>query len=304
MARVLVTEAVHPDALALLRAGGCEVVAEAAPGTVEAILVRTRKLAPEDMGGRLRVISKHGVGVDNIPLDAARAAGIAVTNTPGANAVSVAEHAMMLILALAKCLPGMVAAARSAGRLDPALPVHDLEGRRLLVVGFGQSGRRLAAMAAAFGMTVTVHSPRLTGPRTAEGHRIAPDLRAALAEADVLSLHCPLTPATRGLIGRAELAALPAGAIVVNTARGGLIDEVALAEAAQDHLGGFGLDVLEAEPVRPDEPLLALPNGIVTPHSAGVSAEAFRRMGMDAAQNVLDALAGRLRPDRVVVAPR
>ena len=184
---------------------------------------------------------------------------------------------------------------------DPAARVVDLAGRRLLVVGYGEIGRRLAAGAAALGMQVTVQSRSLSGEVTPEGYRVARDLRAALPQADVVSLHLPLTPQTRCLLGPEELALLPPGAFVINTGRGGLIDEAALLAAR--HLGGFALDVVEDEPIRPDNPLLAAPQGIVTPHSAALSDAAFRRMGMMAAQNVLDALAGRLDPAVIVVPP-
>jgi D-3-phosphoglycerate dehydrogenase len=182
---------------------------------------------------------------------------------------------------------------------DPALPIADLAGRRLLLVGFGEIARRVAGLAAAFGMEVTVLSRSLAGSLTPEGYRVAHDLAVALPQAEVLSLHCPLTPATRGLIGAAELARLPDGALVVNTARGGLIDEAALAEAR--HLGGIGLDVTEVEPLPADHPLQRRPEVILTPHTAALSAGAFRRMGLDAAQNILDYLAGRLDPAKTVV---
>ncbi|MDE3028476.1 MAG: hydroxyacid dehydrogenase [Paracoccaceae bacterium] len=309
MVQVLVTEPVHPDALALLRAGGCKVIygpnldAPAfsnALAQVEILLVRILKLDPTCIAAPLRMVSKHGVGVDNIPLEVARVAGIAVANTPGANTNAVAEHTLMLMLALAKSLPQMTAAALRDGRPDRAARVVDLAGRRLLLIGYGRTARRVAALAKAFGMSLTVMSPRLRGVLTPEGYAIAHDLHAALQSADVLSLHCPLTPATQGLIGAAELALLPRGAHVINTARGGLIDEAALAAAT--HLGGFAVDVVAEEPIRPDNLLLHAANGIVTPHSAAMSAEAFRQMGMDAAQNILDYLAGRLNPAHTIVA--
>ena len=311
MPEVLVTEPVHRDALALLRAGGCVVTDgttldqgafEAALARAEILLVRILKLDPARMAAPLRMVAKHGVGVDNIPLEAARAGGIVVANTPGANANAVAEHTLMLMLALAKSLPRMTAAALRDGRPDRTARVVDLAGRRLLLIGFGRTAQRVAALAQAFGMSVTVMSPRLRGEVTHEGYRIARDLRDALQSADVLSLHCPLTPATQSLIGAAELALLPDGAYVINTARGGLINEAALAAAT--HLGGFAVDVVADEPIRPENPLLHAANGIVTPHSAAMSAEAFRQMGMDAAQNILDYLAGRLNPAHTVVAGR
>ncbi|GHE01262.1 hypothetical protein U879_15260 [Defluviimonas sp. 20V17] len=300
MTRVLLTEPIHPDAEALLRDAGCEILREGPPGEADALIARIKRLPAEQMcAGRLRHVAKHGVGVDNIDLAAARAAGILVTNTPGANAASVAEHALALIFALAKALPAMERAARAGQTGLGRARVVDLAGRRLLVVGFGASGRRLAALAAAVGMRVTVLSRSLSGAVSPEGYAVARDLRAALAAADVLSLHCPLTEATRGMIGARELAALPPGAFVINTARGGLIDEDALARAG--HLGGVALDVTETEPLPRDSPLLDLPNCILTPHSAALSDGAFRQMGLMAAQNVLDALAGRVDPAHVVV---
>lgn len=308
--RVFLTEAIHADAMALLRDAGLELIEgqgmapdafDAALRQAEVIVVRTRKLPETAMAAPLRLVSKHGTGVDNIPLPAARAAGVAVMNTPGANAAGVAEHTLMLMLALAKRLPAMQAAARATGAVPEGAPIADLAGRRLLVLGYGAIAKRVAALASAFGMTVTVLSRSLTGAQTAEGYAVATDLRAALTGADVLSLHIPLTPETRGLIGAKELALLSPGALVINTARGGLIDEAAL--AAADHLGGIALDATEAEPIPRDHPLLHRTDAILTPHSAAMSAGAFRQMGMDAAQNVLDFLAGRLDPAKVVVPP-
>lgn len=308
--RVFVTEPIHADALALLRGAGLAVIEgqglspgafDAALRAAEVVLVRTRKLPEAAMGAPLRLVSKHGTGVDNIPLGVAREAGVAVMNTPGANAAGVAEHTLMLMLALAKRLPAMQDAARATGAVPGGARIADLAGRRLLLLGYGAIARCVAALASAFGMRVTVLSRSLTGARTAEGYAVATDLRAALPEADVLSLHIPLAPETRGMIGAPELALLPPGALVINTARGGLIDEAAL--AAADHLGGIALDVTEAEPIPRDHPLLNRPDAILTPHSAAMSAGAFRQMGMDAAQNVLDFLAGRLDPAKVVVPP-
>jgi D-3-phosphoglycerate dehydrogenase len=299
MADVVVTEPVHADALAMLAGHrvtyGPAVSAEALEAALcvcQVVLVRTRRLGVPSPTWRL--VSKHGTGVDNLDLPALRAAGIAVTNTPGANSAAVAEQALMLMLALSRDLDGQ--------RAGQAAATPGLDGRRLTVVGFGASGRRVAALGAALGMAVTVVAPR---PRDVPaGMRLA-RLHATLPDTDVLSLHCPLTPETRGMIGAAELEALPVGAIVVNTARGGLIDERALAHALmRRRLGGAGLDVTEVEPLPPDHPLRRAPRVILTPHAAAMTRGAYRRMGIEAAQNVLDFLSGRLRPDRVVVSPR
>ena len=294
MPRVIVTEPVHEDALALLRDAGWTVEG---PGTAlmpaEALLVRTQVIPPEAIAG-FTVISKHGTGVDNIPLDAARAAGVTVMNTPGANAAAVAEQTLLLMLALARDLPGQMAGRRAA--------VTGMEGRRLLVVGFGETGRRVVQAALALGLQVTVLTPR-PDQAAASGAHAANDLHSALRQTDILSLHCPLTPQTKDMIGAAELALLPPGALVVNVARGGLIDEAALADALHSgHLGGAALDVTQVEPLPPDDPLRRAPRLILTPHAAGLGQGAFRRMGMDAAQNILDHAAGRPRPACTVVA--
>jgi len=298
MPSVLVTEPVHEDALALLRDAGCTLrQAGAALEAADALLVRVRPVAAVDVA-KFRLIAKHGVGVDNIDMAAARAAGVSVMNTPGANAGAVAEQALMLMLALARDLAAQEKAARSGAR---APRVAGLEGRRLLVVGFGASGARLCHLARALGIAVTVLTGRPEVP-AAEGFATTTDLDAALPGVDVLSLHCPLTADTRGMISAARLSALPQGALVVNCARGGLIDESALAAALHaGHLGGAGLDVTDPEPLPETHPLRAAPRLILTPHAAAMSEGAFRRMGMMAAQNILDHFAGRPDPKHLLL---
>jgi D-3-phosphoglycerate dehydrogenase len=299
MVHVVVTEPVHAEALAMLEGQRVTYGPAVSPEALEAalavcdvVLVRTRPLAVPAPSWRL--VSKHGTGVDNIDLPAMRAAGVTVTNTPGANAAAVAEQTLLLMLALARDLDG-----QRAGR---AAATPGLDGRRLTVVGFGATGQRVAALGVAFGMEVTVVTPRLD---EVPEEILLDTLHGALPETDVLSLHCPLTEATRGLIGAAELAALPVGAIVINTARGGLIDETALAHALmRRRLAGAGLDVTEVEPLPASHPLRRAPRVVLTPHAAAMTRGAYRQMGVEAAQNVLDFLAGRLPPDRVVVTPR
>lgn len=288
--RVLVTEPIHVDALALLRAEEFEVIGPGAEfQAADALLVRTRKVSAAE-AVQFALISKHGVGVDNLPMQAAEAAGVAVMNTPGANASAVAEQTLMLMLALARNLDG-----QRAGQ--PGLAVPGLEGRRLLVVGFGASGKRVAALAKALGMAVTIHSRDLKEARHL-GFPVAPDLHKALSHADIISLHCPLTPATQNLLNAEALAQLPPGALVVNCARGGLIDEAALVAALEaGHLGGAGLDVTVVEPLPQDAALRRIPGVILTPHAATLSNGAYRRMGMMAAQNILDFFAGRPKPE-------
>jgi D-3-phosphoglycerate dehydrogenase len=213
-------------------------------------------------------------------------------NTPGANAAAVAEQTLMLMLAMARDLTGQLAGTRQG--------VTGLEGRRLLVVGFGETGRRVVQAAMMLGLQVTVLTPR-PDQVASSGARAAQDLQSALRQTDILSLHCPLTPLTQGMIGAAELALLPPGALVVNVARGGLIDEAALADALHSgHLGGAALDVTRQEPLPADDPLRRAPRLILTPHAAGLGQGAFRRMGLQAAQNILDHAAGRPRADCTV----
>lgn len=291
--RVLVTEPVHEDALALLRAADFEVIGPGVPlAPADVLLVRTRKVSAPEVG-QFTLISKHGVGVDNIAMDAAAAAGVAVMNTPGANANAVAEQAILLMLALARNLDGQ--RATLPGDSAPAVP--GLEGRRLLVIGFGATGKRVCTLAKALGMAVTVFSRDLKEARNM-GYPVAPDFDKALAQADVVSLHCPLTAQTKNLLGAQALGALPQGALVVNCARGGLIDEPALIDAlTSGHLGGAGLDVTVTEPLPLDAPLRRAPRVILTPHAATLSDGSFRRMGMMAAQNILDFYAGRAKPE-------
>ena len=222
---------------------------------------------------------------------AAEAAGVAVMHTPGANAAAVAEQALMLMLVLARNFDGQRAA------VGPGLRVPGLEGRRLLVVGFGASGQRLAALGKMLGMAVTIHSRDLKAARHA-GYPVETAFLAGLPNADIISLHCPLTSATQGILSAEALGLLPRGAMVINCARGGLLDEGALIAGLESgHLGGAGLDVTAEEPLSADSPLRNVPNLILTPHAAALSDGAFRRMGMMAAQNILDHFAGRGVPE-------
>lgn len=296
--RLAITEPVHPDVPAALRAGGWEVAEGVADlSGFDAILVRLRRLTPAEVAGA-RIVAKHGVGVDNIPLDAARAAGTWVTNTPGANAGAVAEQALLLLLALARDLDG-----QRAGR---TARVAGLGGLDLAVVGHGASGARVAALAAGLGARVRVVARGAAADAArAAGHAVFDRVGAALEGAGAVSLHVPLTEATRGMVGAEELARMAPGALVVNCARGGVVDEAALVAAlGSGQVAGAGLDVTEAEPLPEGHPLRLAPGVILTPHAAGLGRAAFRAMGMAAAGAVLGWGRGEVPQGQVVVAGR
>lgn len=255
-------------------------------GAVQADAIISRQgpvtAAAMDASPRLRVVARHGVGVEDVDLAAAAARGIVVTRAPGSNARAVAEHTLALVLALAKDLRPLSASIAAGGWRAAGTAVRDVAGLRLGLVGFGDIGRRVAGLAEAFGMEVAHH---------ARGSGMA--LGALLARTDVLSLHCPYTPQTRHMIDAAALAALPPGGFVINTARGGLIDEAALLAALESgHVAGAGLDVFEGEPPAADDALRRHPRVIVTPHVSGVTAGSLVTMGVMAAECVVGVLSG------------
>lgn len=295
---VLVTGAdLAPEALALL--GDYEVVfAGKAPdedALVElcsrhepvALIVRYGRIPARvmDASRSLRVISKHGSGTDTIDIEAAQARGIAVRAALGSNADAVAEHTWALILACAKSIPVLDARMR-AGHWDKATHKSlELHGKTLGVIGLGLIGRRVASIGIAFGMRVVAFDP--FAKDVPPGVELRP-LSEVFARSRVLSLNCPLTDDNRHLVDRATLAALPDGAIVVNTGRGGLIDDEALREAlASGKLRAAGLDSFVPEPLTGDHAWRSVPHTILTPHVGGVSEDAYVNMGVAAARNVL-----------------
>ena len=228
----------------------------------------------EAAAGALKVVSRRGVGYDNVDLAALTRARIPLTVVGSANSVSVAEHTLHLMLALAKQSHVQDARLRRASWNDARLvrPV-DLAGRRVLVLGLGRIGRLLVSRLLALDMEVLVHDPFVDEAEiAATGATAAADWRAALPAIDFLTVNCPKTPETTGMVGAPELAAMKRTAFVVNTARGGIIDETALYTALRDHaIGGAGIDAFDQEPAAPDHPLFELDNAIFTPHVAGLT---------------------------------
>jgi D-3-phosphoglycerate dehydrogenase / 2-oxoglutarate reductase len=235
---------------------------------------------------RLRVVSRFGTGVDRVDLEAAAHHGVTVTNTPGANTVAVAELTLGLLLALARDLPNAVATAR-AGEWHRRAG-WELAGKTLGLVGLGRIGRAVAERAAAFGMRVIGHDPYAPDVRGIE--RV--ELDELWPAADVVSLHLGLDADTRNLIDAGVLARMKPGAALLNTSRGGLIDEAALADALRSgHLASAAADAFDREPPV-GSPLLEMPNFIPTPHLGAATREAARRMGEAAARNVVAVLTG------------
>jgi len=253
---------------------------------------------------RLRLVARHGAGSNNVDVVAAAALGIPVLAAVGANAHSVAEHALSLMLALAKDLRSQDSFVRSGGWKDKAYAGFELRGLTLGLVGLGLIGSTFAAMVQPLGMRVIAYDPY--APETAFGAGVtrATELDALLSASDVVSLHCPLTPATEQLIGARQLGLMKRSALLINTARGEVVDEAALIAALRDGtIAGAGLDSFAPEPPAPDNALWSLPNVILSPHVAGVTAEARREVSLMTCRNVLAWLRGEEVARRFFVQP-
>ena len=250
----------------------------------------------------LRAVARIGVGYDSVDVAALTKHNIPLMVTGTANSPSVAEHALFFMLALAKrdaALHAMVRDGRWTERFNER-PV-DLFGKTVLVVGFGRIGTRISKACLALGMTVLVYDPYVeVGAVTAAGCDPVDELDAALGRADFVTVHCPKSSETIGMFNAARLACMKPSAYLVNTARGGIVDEAALHSAlTEGTIAGAGLDVFDQEPP-PDVALAALPNVITAPHMAGVTVEAFERMSVATVQNLLDVLDGKPNMDHVI----
>ena len=272
-------------------------------GAAIALNIRSYSKFTADLLGRLpalRLISVWGTGTDHVDVEACRPRGVAVTSTPGANALAVAEHTVALMLAAARQIPRLDRETREANwSRGMAVQLH---GKTLGIVGLGAIGRHVARMARGLGMRVVAWTYHPDAGVAAELGVELVELEPLLAAADVVSIHVRQTPEATGLMGAQALARMKRGALLVNTARGPIVDRRALVEALRSgHLAGAGLDVFDVEPVPADDPLLALPTAVVTPHCAGMVPEALRA-GLEAAvDNVAHFLAGR--PASYVVPP-
>lgn len=316
-----VSDPIHPGALTELREMGTVHLGYGPDAVqymdirdqVDAVLLRAETFTADMIASspNLKIIARHGVGTDNVDLDAATAHGVWVTTTPGSNSRAVAEHVFALLLSLARKTPAATngVAAGQWSSLKPELNGFELGGRTMGLVGFGNIARIVADIARGFGMNVLVSDPFLTEDAVENtGAKLVPfdDL---IAEADVISLHVPLTDSTASLIDTDALHRMRTGAYLINTSRGGLIDESALAAALTDgNLGGAALDVLSGESIDMKDPLpytsLAryldeLSNLIITPHVAGQTDRAFETAGHGAVTCIRQALTNKT-PDNAV----
>ena len=243
-------------------------------------------------GANLRVVGRAGVGVDNVDVETATRRGIIVLNAPGGNTVSTAEHAFSLLLSVARKIPQADANVRSKNWDKKNFEGVELYNKTLGVIGMGRIGSELSRRAIAFGMRVVAYDPYLSATRARSLQvELVDDIDDLLASADFISLHTPLTNETRHLLDFARLQKTKRGVRIINCARGGLIDEEALAKALQDrHLAGAALDVFEIEPLPLDSPLRSAPNLILTPHLGASTSEAQESVGIEIAQSIRAAL--------------
>ena len=308
MAKIIITEFMDASAVDELASHHdvqldkalCEQPAELlnAVAGADALIVRNRTQVTAELiaaAPKLKAVGRLGVGLDNIDLDACKARDIAVLPATGANATSVAEYVLCAAMMLLRGPVFFSTEKLQAGSWPRAdlSKGHEISGKTLGIIGFGSIGQTTAALAGAAGFQTIAHDDYLAEDDLAWRTTERVSLNELLETADIVSLHCPLTPQTRNLIGRNELAAMKPGAILINTARGGIVDEQALADALQaGHLGGASIDVFSAEPIDQTtaETFAGIPNVILTPHVAGVTVESNERISAITAENVLRVL--------------
>jgi D-3-phosphoglycerate dehydrogenase len=299
--KIIVADPISERGVELLRQPGWEVIRttkDTLAGeivTAEALVVRSATRVTADLletAPKLVVVGRAGVGVDNVDLEAATRRGVLVMNTPGGNAPSVAEHTVALLLALARRIP-MLDAAMHAGRWEKSKGIGtELRGKTLGLIGMGRVGSEVAKRTRALEMKVLAYDPYLTESAAREAGVSLVPLDELFAQSDYISLHTAFVPETERIINAQSLSKMKKGAQLVNTARGELVDEAALAEAlSSGHLGGAALDVFKVEPPK-DSPLLAMTNVVATPHVGGSTVEAQEEVGTLIAQQVRDYLSG------------
>ncbi len=308
MFKVALTQRIHDDGMAILRREAEVTILNLKSPKIraedlfdkEGLIIRIGTLDRETIlaSSRLKVIGRTGVGYDNIDIKTATERGIPVVITPNANTLSVAEHTIALILTLSKDVVRSDKELRK-GNFDVrnSFKAFEVTGKTLGIIGFGNIGKEVARLARALGMLIGVYDPVVQDYEVrAQGYEYFPSLHPLLEVSDIITLHVPLTAYTRNMIGKRELAMIKQGALIINCARGGVVDEEALYEAlVSGHLGGAGLDVFGQEPPGSHK-LFSLETVVVTPHMAAQTREAASRMACMAAEGVLAILKGQRWP--------
>jgi D-3-phosphoglycerate dehydrogenase len=301
--RVLACDGIHEDGLDMFRQGGWDVVVAPEPikdpavladalAEVDAVLVRSATRVPAEAlakAARLKVIGRAGAGVDTIDVDAATARGIAVMNAPDGNTLAAAEHAIALLFALARHVPRADAGMKAGQWPKAGLTGFELEGKRLGVIGLGRIGGTVARKARGIGMDVAAYDPFLPAAAAGKGSVPLKSLDELLAWADIVTLHIPRTKETTNLLSEARMRAMKPGAMVINAARGGLVDEAALLRLLDEgHLAGAALDTFVTEPLAADSPLRTHPNLVLTPHLGASTSEAQQAVSTILARQIID----------------
>lgn len=306
--RILVTDTLGDSGLELLREDpdveldyrpglkGEELIAAVAEA--DALITRSGTAVTEEIlshAGHLRVITRAGVGLDNVDIAAATARGVLVINTPTANIISATEHTMAMMLSLLRDIPSADASLRRGEWNRSSFLGRELSGKTLGIIGFGRIGSRVAIRAKGFRASILAYDPYIA-PAVAQRIGAEPvELDELIERSDIITVHTPLTDETKGMIGADEIARMKRGVIMLNIARGGIYDENALAEALHSgQVGGAAIDVFESEPPAPDHPLLNAPNIYVTPHLGANTTEAQERVATQTARMTVDALRGSL----------
>ncbi|MBV8195541.1 MAG: phosphoglycerate dehydrogenase, partial [Candidatus Dormibacteraeota bacterium] len=303
--RILVADPIADDGIDRLReAGRVDVATGLTPEELrrriadyDALVVRSETKVTADVLGaahRLRVVGRAGVGVDNIDVEAATKHGVLVLNAPTGNTIAAAEHALGMIFALVRNIPSADRSVHAGLWERSRFMGMELRDKTLGVLGLGKIGFEVAhAAREGLQMRVVAHDPLVAAERAAKAGAELVDFEALLTESDVLTVHVPLSDATRGVIGAAELRRMKPGARLVNVARGGIIDEQGLADAVRDgHIAGAAIDVFTSEPPPPDHPLLQLPQIVVTPHLGASTREAQVNVAFDVADQIVEYLGG------------
>ncbi len=311
--KVLIVQPIHNGGINLLKSAGFEVLCASSPDPeivareikgIDGVIVRTAPFTGEiiEQADSLKVISRHGVGVDNIDIESASRKGIFVLNTPGVNDVSVAEHTIAIMLALSKRIKDIDNAVRTGNfNIREEYSIIDMDGKVLGIIGFGRIGSLVAKKCKnAFNMKILVYDPYIDRERVKEVDGELVDLETLLKESDFISIHAPLNNETKGLIGERELRMMKPSSFIINMARGPIWDERAVAKAlSEGWIRGAGTDVFVEEPPGRDNPLLGLSNTVLSPHMAALTKECVIRMAVESAQGVIDVLTGK-KPKNIV----